>query len=165
MTPKSEDAASVRTGGDIGFATEEDLRNNNFPQELISSFFGSMQVGDYTQPTQMRGKWFIFKLAERRLQTENLTLENVRAQITQGLTNQRKQILNEALMETAMNEAKIVNNLASQMLGNPNNLGLRPAGSNASQPASSPAQQSASPSPPSATSSPVTVNPVASPTK
>ena len=160
---KSEDIGSVQRGGDIGFFTEESLKSNNFPPELISSFLGPMQVGDYTQPTLMRGKWCIFKLAEKQLQTENLTLENVRAQITQGLTNQRKQILNEALMQTALSEAKIVNNLASQMLTNPNNLGLRPAGSTPSQPASSPAQQAASP--PSATSSPVTVNPVASPTK
>ena len=162
---KSEDAASVRSGGDIGFAREEDLRTNGFPNELISSLFGPMQVGDYTQPTQMRGKWFIFKLAERRLQTENLTLENVRPQITQGLTNQRKQILNEALMETAMNEAKVVNNLASQMLSNPNNLGLRPAGASSSQPAASPAASATqqSTSTPAAASSPVTVRPAASP--
>lgn len=162
---KSEDAGSVRSGGDIGFAREEDLRTNGFPNELISSLFGPMQVGDYTPPTQMRGKWFIFKLAERRLQTENLTLENVRPQITQGLTNQRKQILNEALMETAMNEAKVVNNLASQMLTNPNNLGLRPAGANSSQPAPSPAASATqqSTSTPAAASSPVTVRPVASP--
>ena len=162
---RSEDAASVRGGGDIGFAREEDLRTNGFPNELISSLFGPMQVGDYTQPTQMRGKWFIFKLAERRLQTENLTLENVRPQITQGLTNQRKQILNEALMETAMNEAKVVNNLASQMLNNPNNLGLRPAGASSSQPAPSPAASATqqSTSTPAAASSPVTVRPAASP--
>ena len=89
-----------------------------------------MQVGDYTQPTICSsGKWYIFKLAEKRLQTENLTLESpgVRQQITQGLTNQRKQILNAALLETAINEAKIVNNLAANMLNNPSNLGLRPA--------------------------------------
>ena len=161
---RSEDLASVRSGGDIGFATEDDLRSNNFPPELISRFFGPMQVGDYTQPIQMRGKWFIFKLAERRLQTENLTLENVRPQITQGLTNQRKQILNEALMETALNEAKVVNNLASQMLNNPNNLGLRPAGS-ASQPAASPSPTQQSASTPAGTNSPVSATPVASPSK
>jgi peptidyl-prolyl cis-trans isomerase SurA len=160
---KSEDPTSVRAGGDIGFATEEDLKNNDFPPELIASFFGPMQVGDYTQPTRFKGKWYIFKLAERRLQTENLTLDAVRQQITQGLTNQRKQILNTALLETAINEAKIVNNLATQMLNNPSNLGLRPAGSTGLQPTPSPTQQTASP--PAATSSPVTVNPTASPTK
>ena len=135
---KSEDISSLRSGGDIGFATEEALRENGFPQELISSFFGPMQAGDYTQPSFFRGKWYIFKLAEKRMAAENLTLESpgVRQQITQGLTNQRKQILNAALLEVAVNEARIINNLASNMLNNPSNLGLRPAGAE-----STPAQQ------------------------
>src|SRR5215207_8866891 len=142
---KSEDVNTLRGGGDIGFATEQDLKNNNFPPELISSFFGSMQVGDYTQPTRFSsGKWYIFKLAEKRLASENLTLESpgVRQQITQGLTNQRKQILNAALLETAMNDAKIINNLAANMLNNPSNLGLRPAaqGAASSQPTQAPTQ-------------------------
>ena len=168
---KSEDVNTLRGGGDIGFATEEDLKSNNFPPELISSLFGSMQVGDYTQPTRFSsGKWYIFKLAERRLTTENLTLESpgVRQQITQGLTNQRKQILNAALLETAINEAKIVNVLADNMLKNPSNLGLRPAAENAtgSQPAPAPSQ-AASPaaSGPAANSSPVTVKPAANANK
>jgi parvulin-like peptidyl-prolyl isomerase len=159
---KSEDINTLARGGDIGFATEEDLKSNNFPAELVSSFFGSMQVGDYTQPTRFSsGKWYIFKLAEKRLQAENLTLESpgVRQQIAQGLTNQRKQILNAALLETAINEAKIINNLAGNMLNNPGNLGLRPAaeGASSSQPTQAPTQQPAA-SPP-ATSSPVSVRP------
>ena len=165
---KSEDINSLRSGGDIGFATEEDLRTNGFPPELISNFFGSMQVGDYTAPVNFRGKWYIFKLAEKRLQTENLTLDSpgVRQQITQGLTNQRKQILNAALLEVAINEARILNNLAANMINNPGNLGLRPAGEGSS-PAQQPAAPAASPaasapassSSPAATSSPVTVRP------
>jgi peptidyl-prolyl cis-trans isomerase SurA len=170
---RSEDYNTVPNGGDIGFATEEDLKGNNFPPELVSSFFGSMQVGDYTQPTRFSsGKWYIFKLAAKNLQTENLTLESpgVRQQITQGLTNQRKQILNAALMETAMNEARVVNNLAANMLNNPSNLGLRPAGSGGGQAtpgaAASPAvsQQPATQQPastPSGSSAPVTVKPSA----
>ena len=159
---KSEDVNSLRAGGDIGFASEEDLKNNNFPPELVSSLFGSMQVGDYTPPTRFSsGKWYIFKLEEKRLQTENLTLESpgVRQQIAQGLTNQRKQILNAALLETAINEAKIVNNLAANMLNNPGNLGLRPAaeGTTGQQPAQAPTQQPGAS--PAATSSPVTVKP------
>ena len=147
---KSEDSNSLRAGGDIGFATEEDLKNNNFPPELIARFFGPMQVGDYTEPVRFgSGKWYIFKLAEKRLTTENLTLESpgVRQQITQGLTNQRKQILNAALLEVAMNEAKISNNLAANMLNSPSNLGLRPAGEAAttgSQSTPAPTQQPAS---------------------
>jgi peptidyl-prolyl cis-trans isomerase SurA len=126
----SEDINTIARGGDIGFATEEDLKNNSFPPELVARLFGPMQVGDYTEPIRFNsGKWYIFKLADRRLQTENLTLESpgVRQRITQGLTDQRKEILKAALLEVAMNEAKIINNLASNMLNNPGNLGLRPA--------------------------------------
>ena len=164
---RSEDINSLRAGGDIGFATEDDLKRNNFPPELISSFFGSMQVGDYTQPTHFNGKWYIFKLAEKRLTTENLTLESpgLRQQIAQALTNQRKQILNEALMETAMNDAKIVNHLAMNMINNPSNLGLRPAGEGAAatQPAQAPSQAPASAPATGTSSSPVSVKPAASP--
>ena len=165
---RSEDINSLRSGGDIGFATEEDLKSNGFPAELVSSLFGPMQVGDYTQPTRFsNGKWYIFKLAEKRLTTENLTLESpgLRQQITQALTNQRKQILNEALLETAMNEAKIVNHLAANMLNNPSNLGLRPAAAGAatSQPTQAPGQTPASSPATTTTSSPVTVKPAASP--
>ncbi|HEX7330756.1 MAG TPA: SurA N-terminal domain-containing protein [Pyrinomonadaceae bacterium] len=164
---KSEEVNSLRMGGDVGFATEEDLRNNNFPPDLVSQFFGPMQVGDYTQPVRFgsSGKWYIFKLAEKRLETQNLTLDSpgVRQQITQGLTNQRKQLLNTALLETAINDARIVNHLAANMLNNPGNLGLRPAAEGAA-PATSPTQTPAS-SPAATSSSPVTVKPAASPTK
>ena len=145
---KSEDIQSLRQGGDIPFMTEQDLKDNSFPAELVSNMFGSMQVGDYTQPVRFNsGKWYIFKLANRRLQEENLTLESpgVRQQITQGLTNQRKQILNAALLEVAINEARITNNLASNMISNPSNLGLRFAPNGNTQPASSPAASTPTP--------------------
>jgi parvulin-like peptidyl-prolyl isomerase len=158
---KSEDINSLRAGGDIGFAQEQDLKNNGFPPELISSLFGSMQVGDYTQPVQFSGKWYIFKLEEKRLANENLTLESagVRQQITQGLTNQRKAILNAALLETAMNEARIVNHLATNMLNNPGNLGLRPAAAG-SAPTQAPTQ---APSQAPAASGTTSVKPASSP--
>lgn len=126
---KSEDPNSVPRGGDIGFFGEDQLKQAGFPKELVDQFMGSLQVGSFTEPKQVNGKWYIFKLEEKRLQTENLTLESpgVRQQITQALVNQRKDILNAALLEVAMNDAKIVNNLASTMLNNPSNLGLRPA--------------------------------------
>src|SRR6185503_6494101 len=146
---KSEDVNSLARGGDVGFASEDDLKQNGFPPELVSKLF-SMQVGDITDPVRFNsGKWYIFKLEEKRLQTENLTLEspNVRQQITQALIKQRSDILNAALVEVAMNEAKIVNNLASTMLGNPSNLGLRPAAPGAAAPStnSAPSPQASVP--------------------
>ena len=165
---KSEDANSLARGGDIGFATEDDLKQNGFPADLVSRFFGSMQVGDRTEPIRFpSGKWYIFKLQEKHLTTENLTLESqgVRQQITVALTNQRKEILNAALVEVAQSEAKIVNNFAANILQNPGNLGLRPASSEAAKPASSPAAATTSPA---ASSSPAAAKtgsaPAASPT-
>jgi hypothetical protein len=126
---RSEDAQSLVRGGDIGFFSEDGLKQAGLPKEVIDVLMGSMQVGNFTEPKLVNDRWFIFKLGEKRLQTENLTLESpgVRQQITQGLINQRKEILNAALLETAVNDAKIVNRLAASMLENPNNLGLRPA--------------------------------------
>jgi peptidyl-prolyl cis-trans isomerase SurA len=151
---KSEDPNSVLRGGDIGFATEDDLKQNGFPPDLIARLFGPMQVGDRTDPVRLaNGKWYIFKLQEKRLQTENLTLESqgVRQQITVALTNQRKDILNAALIEVALSEAKVVNNFAANILNNPSNLGLRPASSEAVRPASPASSPGPSPAKPVST--------------
>lgn len=159
---KSEDPNSLVRGGDIGFFGEDQLKQAGFPQELIDQFMGSsLQIGSFTDPKLVNGKWYIFKLAEKRLQTENLTLESpgVRPQITQALSNQRQEILKAALVEVAMNEAKIINNLANTMLNNPSNLGLRPASSGA---VASPAGTTSTPANvPAVTASPAT--PAASP--
>src|SRR5438876_1235775 len=159
---KSEDQSLLR-GGDIGFASEEDLKQNGFPSEVVAQFFGPMQVGSFTAPVKFTspqfpsGRWYIFKLQEKRLQTENLTLESqgVRQQITVALTNQRKDILNAALIEVALSETKVVNNFAANILNNPSNLGLRPASSEAVKPASSSSPAAAAnTSPAKATTSP-----------
>lgn len=150
---KSEDQQSLLRGGDIGFFSEDGMKQAGLPKELIDLFMGPMAVGGITEPKQVSNRWYIFKLQEKRLQTENLTLEGqypggepVRHRIAATLTDQRKSILNEALLRVALSEAKIVNNLAAGILSNPSNLGLRPASSAPAKPASSPAA-AASPSP------------------
>jgi peptidyl-prolyl cis-trans isomerase SurA len=133
---KSEDPNSNVRGGDIGFATEDQLKQNGFPQETVSQFFGPMQNGDITAPVHFpTGQWYIFKLTDKRLQSENLTLDSpdVRKDITDALLNQRRQVLSAALLQVAMNDSKISNNLATKMLESPQNFGtLRPAGAAAS---------------------------------
>lgn len=168
---KSEDANTLTKGGDVGFASEDDLKQNGFPQELVGRLFGAMEVGSFTDPVHFSsGRWYIFKLEEKRLTTENLTLEspNVRPQITQALVNSRKEILNAALLEVALTEAKIVNNMAASMLANPANLGLRPASpGSVGTPAASPAATTAASPAAAATASPkaATSSPSASPKK
>jgi peptidyl-prolyl cis-trans isomerase SurA len=131
----SEDANSLLRGGDIGFFSEDGMKQAGLPKDVMDLLMGPMQVGSFTEPKLVNNRWYIFKLSEKRLQTENLTLESpgVRQQITQALTKQRQEILNGALLEVAMNEAKVVNHLAANMLANPSNLGLRPASATAAQ--------------------------------
>ena len=61
-----------------------------------------MQNGDITRASCAcrTASWFIFKLTDKQLQNENLTLDNptVRKDITDGLVGQRRQILTEALL-------------------------------------------------------------------
>jgi hypothetical protein len=130
-----------------------------------------MQVGSFTPPVQFANRWYIFKLQSKQLQNENLTFDSpgVRQQITQALTNQRKEILNAALLEVAMNEAKVINNLASDMLASPEKMsGLRQAnpettGSPAANPTGSPAASPAASATPQATASPSPAATTASP--
>lgn len=150
---RSEDQSNLR-GGDIGFFSEEQLTRMGLPQELVSQFFSTMQNGDITQPQRMsNGQWFILKLTDKRLQNENLTLDNptVRKDITDGLVGQRKQILTEALLQVAMSESKIDNKLAADIVNSPDKMsGLRPAvtpGPGASPAASPAAPAAGSPSP------------------
>lgn len=162
---KSEDASSLVRGGDIGFFSEDGLKQAGLPKDIIDLFMGSMEVGSFSEPKLVNNRWYIFKLAEKRLQTENLTLDspNVRQQITQALIKQRSDILKAALLETAMNEAKIINNLAANMLQNPGNLGLRPASPGAvNQPTEAP-QSAASPTQAASPAASAVSSPAASP--
>ena len=170
---QSEDPNTVARGGEVGFFGEEELKRSGFPAELIAKFFGGeMQVGDITQPTKgSDGRWSIWKLTSRRLQSENLTLDRqeVRKDAADNIIDSRKQLVNAALLEVAMREAKIENKLAESMLNSANSLSsLRPAGAaNPAAPASSPAANpspasSASPAPsaasPAATATPRPAN-------
>ena len=127
---RSEDPSSKLQGGDLGYITEEQLKQQ-YPQ-LASGFMDpKFSVGGVTPPVNIGGKLYIFKLQERVEKEENLTLEspNVRQDITNSLVNNRKQLLSQSYAAMAMNEAKIDNLLAKKVVENPNELsGARPAG-------------------------------------
>ena len=155
----SEDQNAIK-GGDVGFANESTLQQAGFTPDLIAKFFNSMRVGDITEPMHLPdGRWVIFKLTNRRLESKPLTLDDpgVREQIKQGLIDQRKAILDQALVRNAMSEATVVNKLAESMLSDPNMLGgLQPVAPGASpspaasaSPAATPAS-AATPAPSSA---------------
>ncbi len=146
---ESEDSQSNARGGDLGFLSEEQLKQSGLSPELVNRFFNSMQVGDITAPERTpTGRFYIFKLTRKQLQSENLTLDSpgVREDIKKALINQRQSLLSAALVATAMYDAKVVNNLAQSMLDSPNNLsGVRPAGAVNPSPAATAATAAATP--------------------
>lgn len=126
----SEDPQSKLQGGDLGYISEEQMKQT-FPQQISSALMNpEFQVGRVI-PTPMMGKFYILKLQERSDKDENLTLESpgVRQRVTDELINSRKQLLAASYQAVAMNEAKVENFLAQKVVANPNELsGARPAG-------------------------------------
>lgn len=127
---KSEDQQSRLQGGDLGYTSEDDLKQSFSPQTAAILMDSKTQIGQ-TINAQSQGKFFILKLQERSDKDENLTLESpgIRQQVTNSLINARKQLLTASYQTMAMNEAKIENFLAKKVVDNPNELsGARPAG-------------------------------------
>ena len=124
----SEDPSKLQ-GGDIGYLTEEQLKQN-YPQLAAGFMSPEFAVGRITNVVPIEGKAYIFKLQERIEKEENLTLESqgVREQVTKSLIDNRKQLLSQSYAAIAMNDAKIENFLAKKVVDNPNELsGARPA--------------------------------------
>jgi len=125
---KSEDQTRMQ-GGDLGYVSEEELKQNFTPQVAANLMDPKFPIGQVTG-AQMQGKYYILKLQERSDKDENITLETpgIRQQVTDSLVKARKQLLAASYQAIAMNEAKIENYLAKKVVENPNNLsGARPA--------------------------------------
>lgn len=125
----SEDQSKFQ-GGDLGYLTEDDLKQA-FPEQTVAALMSpQLQIGGIIT-SRSQGKLFILKLQERSDKDEAVTLESpgVRQQVIEQLGNSRKQLLAASFQAIAMNEAKIENNLARKVVENPNELsGARPAG-------------------------------------
>lgn len=126
---KSEDQSRLQ-GGDLGYISEDQLKQNFPPQVAATLMDPKFPIGQ-VMGAQMQGKYYILKLQERSDKDENLTLESpgIRQQVTDSLVNARKQLVGASYQAIAMNEAKIDNMLAKNVITHPNELsGARPAG-------------------------------------
>jgi parvulin-like peptidyl-prolyl isomerase len=124
----SEDPSRVQ-GGELEYFSEDVLKQN-FPQFAGDFMNAKFAVGSVTPAIPMFGKYYIFKLLERNETDETITLEKpgAREQVTNMLVQARKNLLQASYATIAMNEAKVENLLAKQVVDNPNNLsGARPA--------------------------------------
>ncbi len=128
---KSEDQASALRGGQLGFASEGGLRQT-FPSrpDIPDTLMNKLKEGEYTEPIKdnLAGNWYIFKLNRKQEQPQNLTLNDVRPQIINTITEQRQQILLQALVLITMAETTTKNLLAERIVQNPHSIvDMRPS--------------------------------------
>jgi parvulin-like peptidyl-prolyl isomerase len=126
----SEDPDTRFKGGDWRYFSEEEMKQV-FPQGFAEAVM-QLNSGDIVrQVIPFEGRYLILKVQRKQERDEDRTLESpgVRQEITEYLSNARKQLLAASYQTAAMNEARIVNNLAQRVVENPNELsGARPAG-------------------------------------
>jgi len=121
---RSEDQASALRGGRLGFASEAQLRQTFPSRPDIPAKLMSLNEGQYTEPIKdnLAGAWYIFKLNRKQEQPQNLTLNDVRPDIINTITQQRQQVLLNALVLVTLSESTIKNYLAERIVQNPQSI-------------------------------------------
>ena len=121
---RSEDQASALRGGRLGFASEAQLRQTFPSRPDIPAKLMSLNEGQYTEPIKdnLAGAWYIFKLNRKQEQPQNLTLNDVRPDIINTITQQRQQVLLNALVLVTLSESTIKNYLAERIVKNPQSI-------------------------------------------
>lgn len=121
---KSEEQASAMRGGRLGFATEAGMRQSFAGIPDITTRIMPLTEGQYTEPVKdnTAGNWYIFKLNIKREAPQNLTLNDVRPDIINTITQQRQQVLLNALVFVTLAETTTKNYLAERIIQNPQTI-------------------------------------------
>ena len=121
---RSEDQASALRGGRLGFASEAQLRQTFPSRPDVPAKLMALTEGQYTEPIKdnLAGAWYIFKLNRKQEQPQNLTLPDVRPDIINTITQQRQQVLLNALVLVTLSESTIKNYLAERIVQNPQSI-------------------------------------------
>lgn len=117
---KSEEQQSALRGGRLGFASEAGLKQSFAGIPDIAARLMTLTEGQYTEPIKdSAGNWYIFKLNLKRERPQNLTLNDVRSDIINNITQQRQQVLLNALVMVTLAETSIKNYLAERIVQSP----------------------------------------------
>lgn len=121
---KSEEQSSAIRGGRLGFASEAGLKQSFPGVPDVATRIMALAEGQYTEPVKDNGSgnWYIFKLNLKRETLQNLTLNDVRADIVNTITQQRQQVLLNALVVMTLSETTIKNYLAERIVQNPQTI-------------------------------------------
>lgn len=120
---KSEEQASAIRGGRLGFASEPGMKQSFAGVPDIATRIMALTEGQYTEPIKDNtGNWYIFKLNVKRETPQNLTLNDVRSDIVNTITQQRQQVLLNALVMVTVSETTTKNYLAERIIQNPQTI-------------------------------------------
>lgn len=120
---KSEEQSSAMRGGRLGFASESGLKQSFAGVPDIANRIMALAEGQYTEPTKDNtGNWYIFKLNSKRETAQNLTLNDVRSDIVNTITQQRQQVLLKALVMVTLSETPTKSYLAERIVQSPQTI-------------------------------------------
>jgi parvulin-like peptidyl-prolyl isomerase len=121
---RSEDPNSAIRGGALGFATEAQLKQIFPTKPELQQRLMSMSTGQYTEPIKDPGssRWYVIKVNNKIEQARNLSLNDVRANIINSITQQRQGLLLNALLLVVVNEAGVKNYLAERIVATPQTI-------------------------------------------
>jgi len=121
---RSEDSSTAMRGGGLGFATEAQLKQIFPTRPEIPNQLMGMSTGQYTDPIKdvVSNRWYIIKVNQKIEQPRNLTLNDVRPNIINSITQQRQGLLLNALLLVAVNDAGVKNYLAERIVQNPQTI-------------------------------------------
>ncbi len=116
--------------GNIGVANEASLRQTFSARPDIVDKILKLNPGQFTDPIRdkLSGKWYIFKVNNKRDTPLNLTLNDARQTIVDAITKQRQEILLNALTLVAIQEGSVKNLFAERIWKDPKAIvGMRPS--------------------------------------
>lgn len=137
----SEDPNTAATGGDLGYIPESSL---NAPQTdpLLKKLVLSLKPGQVSPPIQLKDSIRILKLVAREAAGQRgVNDPQVQQMVRDTLRNRKEQLLRNAYLAVARDEAKVTNYLAQQVI---ESAGKMPDAAKSSVPAS-PAPATSSP--------------------
>jgi peptidyl-prolyl cis-trans isomerase SurA len=112
----SEDPNTAATGGDLGFIPESSL---NAPQTdpLLKKVVLSLKPGQVSPPIQLKDSIRILKLVAREAAGQRgVNDPQVQQMVRDTLRNRKEQLLRNAYLAVARDEAKVINYLAQRVI-------------------------------------------------
>lgn len=138
----SEDANTAASGGDLGFIPESSL-NAAQTDPMLKKAVLSLKPGQVSQPIQLRDSIRILKLVAREAAGQRgVNDPQVQQTIRDTLRNRKEQLLRNAYLAVARDEAHVTNYLAQQVV---ETAGKLPDAAKATIPPAKPAAPAPSP--------------------